>query len=74
MVASRRNGDGDKQLLVRLPEAAAMLSMSERACWALSQQGVVPSFKLGRSRFYSVQELEQWVSDQTMKGGNAENN
>lgn len=49
------------KILVRLPEAAAILSMSERALWARAQRDEIPSFTIGRSRFFSVVALRDWV-------------
>lgn len=49
------------KLLLRLPEAAAILSMSERALWARAQSNEIPSFKIGKSRFFSIDKLKEWI-------------
>ena len=38
----------DKKLLIRIPEAAEILSMCQRTVWALSVSGEIPSFKQGK--------------------------
>ena len=58
------------KLLIKISEAAILLSMSERKLWCLAKGGVVPSFKIGNSRFFSVAELEKWIASQ-YEGGAA---
>ena len=45
-------------LLVRPAEAARLLSVSQRTLWTLTQSGVLPCVRLGRSVRYSPAALE----------------
>jgi CRISPR/Cas system CSM-associated protein Csm4 (group 5 of RAMP superfamily) len=40
------------KLLLRLPE---------RALWARAQSNEIPSFKIGKSRFFSIDKLKEWI-------------
>ena len=56
------------KLLVKAPEAAAMLSISLRTLMGLVSAGKVPYRRIGeRCLRFSVRELEAWASDQTRK-------
>ena len=68
---NERKSEQDSKLLVRQAEAAVMLSMSERNLWSLVQAGEVPSFKIGRSRFFSVDALKEWIASKIDYGGAA---
>ena len=59
----------DSKLLIKLPEAALLLSMCERTLWSLAVSGSVPSFKVGRSRFFSVAALMDWIDTNLADGG-----
>ena len=56
--------DGEK-LLLKLSKAAQLLSMSERKLWSLAISGNVPSFKVGNSRFFSIEALREWIQEQS---------
>ena len=47
--------------LISMPEAAAMLSISERLLWSLSACNAVPSLTIGRRRLYRPCELDAWL-------------
>ena len=48
-------------LLVTPREAARMLSVSPRHLWSLTQAGVVPCVKLGRSVRYDIASLQRAI-------------
>ncbi len=54
--------DKDEPLLLTAPKAAKMLAISPRTLWTLTQQGVVPCVRLGRSVRYSVDDLREVIS------------
>lgn len=47
--------------LIGAPEAAAMLSISERLLWSLSACNAVPSLTIGRRRLFRPCELDAWL-------------
>lgn len=55
------------KLLLKAPEAAEVLSISERTLWALTASGEIPCVRIGRSVRYSVDDLREWIDRQ--KGG-----
>ncbi len=57
----------DEKLLLRLPKAAQLLSMSKRKLWSLAISGNVPSFKVGNSRFFSVEALRKWIQERSLE-------
>ena len=59
----------EKKLLVKLPEAAKLLSMCPRTLWSHAVSGEIPSFKKGRSRFFSVAALKEWIETNLADGG-----
>lgn len=52
------------KLLLNLRDAAKLLSLSERTLWGLANTGAIPSFKIGRSRRFSIESLERWIETQ----------
>ncbi len=50
-------------LLLKPPEAAAVLAISERSLWSRTASGEIPHVKIGRSVRYPVAELERWISE-----------
>jgi predicted DNA-binding transcriptional regulator AlpA len=48
-------------LLIDAKAACALLCMGERRLWVLSNCGAIPSFKIGKSRRYSPDELQAWI-------------
>jgi excisionase family DNA binding protein len=50
-------------LLVNRQEAAALLSISERKLWELTNRGVTPCVRIGRAVRYRVADLEAWIAD-----------
>lgn len=54
----------NQKLLVTAKEAAAMLSMSERTLWSLSNRGDIPRIRVGRSIRYSIEDLSEFIDQQ----------
>jgi excisionase family DNA binding protein len=54
-----------KPLALRPKEAARMLGISTRTLWSWTDQGVIPSAKVGRNVLYSISALEQWLAANT---------
>lgn len=51
-------------IAVRLPVAAKLIGMSERALWEKARRGEVPSFMVGAHlRLFEVEALRKWVRD-----------
>ena len=48
-------------LLVKPPEAARILAISERLLWSMTISGDIPSVKIGRARRYDLRDLDRWV-------------
>lgn len=48
-------------LLIDARAACALLCIGERRLWVLSNCNAIPSFKVGKSRRYSPDELRAWV-------------
>ncbi|WP_437227999.1 helix-turn-helix domain-containing protein [Planctomicrobium sp. SH661] len=64
-------------LALRPREAARMLSISERTLWSLTApRGPIPCARLNRGVLYSVDDLRQWLREQSsvtvQKGGDAQ--
>lgn len=55
--------DSVEPLLISPREAARLLSISQRTLWKLTQDGVIPRVKMGRSVRYSVEGLRQWLAE-----------
>ena len=51
----------DGRLLIKPSEAAALLSVSERTLWTLSNKCGLPCVRIGRSVRYAPRDLEVWV-------------
>lgn len=60
----------DQKLTVRIPEAAQILSMSERKIWAMAKLGEIPSFKTGGCVLFPIEGLKQWIADQISSQSN----
>lgn len=55
-------------LLVRVEEAARILSLGRSKIYELLGSGELPSVKCGKSRRIPLAALEQWVADRTTWG------
>lgn len=45
-------------------EAAALLSISERTLWTLTNNGEIPAVRIGRSVRYDPADLAAWIEQQ----------
>lgn len=61
-------GLGSEALLVRPREAAAMLAISPRKLWELTNLREVPSVRIGRCLRYPREGLEGWVVARQVRG------
>lgn len=52
------------RLLLRPHEAAAALSISERALWTLTATGKLSAVRIGRSKRYDPADLRAWIESQ----------
>lgn len=50
--------------LLTVREAADLLRISERTLWTLTQQGSIPSVRVGRSVRYDQSDLAEWIDSQ----------
>lgn len=48
-------------LLMRAPEAAKALALSERTLWTLAQRGEIPRVLAGRAVLYDPADLRTWI-------------
>lgn len=53
-------------LLLTPGEAAEALAISPRKLWSMTASGEIPHVRLGRCVRYPVDDLWQWIGDQTM--------
>lgn len=53
------------KLLLTSREAAKALSISERTLWGLANQGILRSIRIGRSVRYSLDELREFIAQQS---------
>jgi predicted ATPase len=60
-----------ERLQVRPPEAAALLSISERELWRKTKTGEIPSIGKRRLRRYAVDDLRAWQHRNRNGGGDA---
>lgn len=63
-------GTDSESLLVNAATAAKMLGISPRTLWSLTASYAIPHIRIGRCVRYPVDQLQQWVEEQT-KGGTA---
>ena len=61
VVAVREGGEPVK-LLITLPQAASLASVSESTAKRLALSGEWPSVKIGRARRVVVRDLECWIN------------
>lgn len=53
----------DKRLLWNIREAAEALDVSTRTVWKYSQDGYIPSIKIGKNTRFCKRQLEQFIDD-----------
>jgi excisionase family DNA binding protein len=50
-----------ESLLIKAPEAAKALALSERTLWSLAKKGELPSIKVNRAVRYDLADLRAWI-------------
>lgn len=55
-------------LLVKAPEAAAMLGIGIRTLQTLTAKGELPKIKFGRSVRWAVPDLREWIEANRFRG------
>jgi excisionase family DNA binding protein len=61
-------GTNARPLALRLREAAAALSVSQKTVERLTMSGELPSVKLGRVRLYEISVLESFLKSRRVAG------
>ena len=61
MESIRMVAEVSERLLVKAPQAAEMLAISQRLLWSLTNRGDVPCLRIGRSVRYDVTDLRSWI-------------
>lgn len=61
-------GTLSQRLLLTVRETAAMLALSERKLWELTNREGLPSIRIGRLVRYSLTDVEDWVRRQNKAG------
>lgn len=56
------------RLLLKSPQAAAVLQISERKLWELTDEGKIPAVWIGRSKRYDRRDLVAYID--RLKEGN----
>lgn len=51
-----------RRLLLKRDEAAAVLSISPRTLWSLTNSGRIPCIRIGHLVRYSVDDLQEWIA------------
>jgi len=59
-----KNFVGTERILLRIPEAAAMLAISRAKLYELIRSGVLPVFKIGAATRIRVSDLKTWIISQ----------
>ncbi len=52
------------RFLLRPRDAAAALSISERALWTLTASGKLPAVRIGRAKRYDPTDLQRFIESQ----------
>ena len=61
------------RLLLRLPQAARALAVSQRTLWGLTTpRGPIPCVRIGRSVRYAADDLQRWIDTRKEGGGKDE--
>jgi excisionase family DNA binding protein len=53
--------EGEAPWLIKAKDAAKLLSLSDRKLWELTNRGVIPCIRIGRSVRYDVVDLRFWI-------------
>lgn len=55
--------DSTSKLSLRPREAAKALGISARTLWTLTNDGLIPHTRIGRSVLYPIESLKRWLND-----------
>lgn len=55
-------------LAVSRQDAAALLGISERLLWTMTNAGKIPHVRIGSRVLYPVEALRQWLDEQAQPG------
>jgi len=61
---SEKLNESPDRLALRPREAAQMLAIGERKLWELTNRGLIPHVRFGRSVRYPVDALRAWLAEQ----------
>ena len=56
------------KLLMKAKEAAALLAISTRKLWEITNCGKIPHVRIGRSVRYDPDDLRAWIDRRKRKG------
>ncbi len=56
-------------VVLTIPEVAALLRISEKSAYKLAQAGDLPAFKVGNQWRFRRAELDAWIDDQRRRLG-----
>ncbi|MEM7229437.1 MAG: helix-turn-helix domain-containing protein [Planctomycetota bacterium] len=64
----RANAPQPPKLALRANEAAQALGVSRRKLWELTNRGVIPHVRVGRSILYPISALNDWLGEHSKEG------
>jgi excisionase family DNA binding protein len=65
----RANDTATPALLLTPKQAAETLAISPRKLWSLTASGRIPSIRIDRCVRYSVDDIQLWIDQQKIGGG-----
>jgi len=54
--------DQDGVILLKSPEAAKALAISQRKLWSLTKSGEIPCIRIDRAVRYDLADLRAWIT------------
>lgn len=63
-----QNSREHERLLLSAAQASAMLGISKRLLWTLTNASQIPHVRIGRRVAYPVADLKAWVAARTIGG------
>ena len=61
MKSGTQIGSNPPAKLLTPKETAALLAISERKLWSMTNQNEIPHIRIGKSVRYAVSDLETWI-------------
>ncbi len=62
------NDSNPSQMLINAKTAAALLSVSERTLWTLTNRGEIRCVRIGRAVRYDPEDLRAWIAAKKSRG------